>query len=220
MHEQVPPATRACLEVCKKLVHLSRCFAAQVKTLLQAHRCSQALCSFPATPGVALQEPAWRSQALPTAFAGLGSLARREKFWKAVPPKDKAAGALWTDDAAVREADADAPPVPLVALNHCALGVSDLDNMARSGPAPASCISVAAKPRAAAWLCGVCASATAPQQLLPLPWSGASPAAAEQSHRLFASCSAAEPYAQASCAPALGTYAAAPGAAPVRVPCP
>ncbi len=87
---------------------------------------------------------------------------------------------------------------------------------------PGACLMhiVAAKPRAAAWLCGVCASATAPQQLLPLPWSGASPAAAEQSHRLFASCSAAEPYAQASCAPALGTYAAAPGAAPVRVPCP
>lgn len=35
------------------------------------------------------------------------------------------------DDAATREADADAPPVPLVAMNHCALGVSDLNNMAR-----------------------------------------------------------------------------------------
>ena len=55
---------------------------------------------------------------------------RREKFWKAVPPKERRA-ALWMDDAAMRDADADAPPVPLVAINHCALGVSDLDNMAK-----------------------------------------------------------------------------------------
>ncbi|KAK9840660.1 hypothetical protein WJX81_007833 [Elliptochloris bilobata] len=53
-----------------------------------------------------------------------------EKFWKALPPKEMRPAALWMDDVAAREADADAPPVPLVALNHCALGVSDLDNMA------------------------------------------------------------------------------------------
>lgn len=55
----------------------------------------------------------------------------REKFWKAVPPKEARRAALWMDDAATRDANADAPPVPLVAINHCALGVSDLDNMAK-----------------------------------------------------------------------------------------
>ena len=47
-----------------------------------------------------------------------------------MPPKERRA-ALWMDDAATRDANADAPPVPLVAINHCALGVSDLDNMAK-----------------------------------------------------------------------------------------
>lgn len=57
--------------------------------------------------------------------------AAREKFWKAQPPKELVPAALWMDDAATREADADAPPVPLVAMNHCALGVTDLNNMAK-----------------------------------------------------------------------------------------
>ena len=48
-----------------------------------------------------------------------------------MPPNETRRAALWMDDAATREANADAPPVPLVAINHCALGVSDLDNMAK-----------------------------------------------------------------------------------------
>ena len=48
-----------------------------------------------------------------------------------MPPREARRAALWMDDAATREADADAPPVALFAMNHCALGVSDLDNMAK-----------------------------------------------------------------------------------------
>ena len=60
----------------------------------------------------------------------------REKFWKAVPRSEARRAALWMDDAATRDANADAPPVPLVAINHCALGVSDLDNMAKYAAHP------------------------------------------------------------------------------------
>jgi hypothetical protein len=147
--------------------------------------------------------------------AGRGCLARREKFWKAVPPKDKAVGALWTDEAAVREADADAPPVPLVALNHAALGVADLDNMTRSGTTPALCAAMGVKAARRCLVVPCVRLATAPQQPLPLPWPGAGPVRRSQSHRclLLGQTRSAGTSLVRAC---FRHVCAVPGAAPVR----
>lgn len=55
-----------------------------------------------------------------------------ETFWKAVPPAQQK-GAIWESDEA---AESDAASLELLAMNHMALGVQDVENMTRSATPP------------------------------------------------------------------------------------